>query len=522
MKNTLLRYRFKDYSGYDSEHLYSAEKLLEQNKENEKNVITNEQLKYIMKNVKEIFNYKYNSFNINYNDNGFKNTHKLFEINESPFNPDDWWITTAGLVGAIEINGIEVPSKHEETSDENYGGGYENNKYDIQITISTRFDEDKDNKHLYFLCKMLSCGDLEFNEFAPETEVDNLFNILLIHLLKMQLKMAYNQGIYKAYQNFKRNDSKIKGSIDFARHIKDNIMFTGRIAYNTRENTYDNETNYLILYAYEYLKKKYPSSVQAILLNDNQTRKIITELKELTPGRYNNDVKKVISKCMRPISHPYYQKSEMVRKTCIRILQNMGLSIFNGTKEEVCGLLYYVPDLWENFLINSYYKYNDSNIKVDKQRNYYIFSASQGNQQINDGDGKEFTKNIRPDFVFSKEDKEVFILDAKFKPRWYDSAKKSMIHGSIYNDYLQVINYMVTANIKAAGVIFPTNKSKLEGNEHKISKENDQNRFYCFDVNIPQITEDNMYRPYMEWSKEFDEQLKTCIKEINAVIIKNY
>lgn len=35
------------------------------------------------------------------------------------------------------------------------------------------------------------------------------------------------QGIYREYQNFKHNDAKLKGTIDWKRHIAQNIPFAG-------------------------------------------------------------------------------------------------------------------------------------------------------------------------------------------------------------------------------------------------------------------------------------------------------
>ena len=75
------------------------------------------------------------------------------------------------------------------------------------------------------------------------------------------LRSALQQGLYREYQTFKYNDSKIKGTIDVNKYIAKNVPFMGKVAYSTREYAQDNDITELIRHTIEFMKtKKYGQS----------------------------------------------------------------------------------------------------------------------------------------------------------------------------------------------------------------------------------------------------------------------
>lgn len=92
------------------------------------------------------------------------------------------------------------------------------------------------------------------------------------------------QGIYREYQNFKHNDTKLKGTIDWGRHIAHNIPFVGHVAYSTREYTYDNDMTELIRHTIEFMKSKRYG--QSVLCLDQETIDNVKSIISLTPS-YN-------------------------------------------------------------------------------------------------------------------------------------------------------------------------------------------------------------------------------------------
>lgn len=79
--------------------------------------------------------------------------------------------------------------------------------------------------------------------------------MILAIIFAIQIARAYRKGIYRRYRTYENNDSKLKGRIDVARHIRLNPIFNGNIAYSSREYTADNDMNRMILTAYTSLQK---------------------------------------------------------------------------------------------------------------------------------------------------------------------------------------------------------------------------------------------------------------------------
>lgn len=123
----------------------------------------------------------------------------------------------------------------------------------LQIKIKSRFDEGRDDYLLhYMLQKVFSFNLFDLNHNNEKEDVFDFIMFMFPHLLKN----AMRQGIYREYQNFKHNDAKLKGTIDWKRHIAQNIPFAGNVAYSTREYTYDNDMTELIRHTIEFMKSK--------------------------------------------------------------------------------------------------------------------------------------------------------------------------------------------------------------------------------------------------------------------------
>jgi len=195
-----------------------------------------------------------------------------------------------------------------------------------QLTISSRFEKvetnDKGEKiHKdYFLHYMLQkVFAINIFKFDQTKEKENIWDFLL-YLFPYYLKKAYTQGLFKAYRREQYNDANVKGTIDVARHIRINIPFAGKIAYNTREHSYDNPVTQLIRHTIEYIKTHPFGS--GILNCDSDTRDIVSKICFVTNSHYNkNKRQKVISANIKPISHPYFTEYKILQKICFNQCQ---------------------------------------------------------------------------------------------------------------------------------------------------------------------------------------------------------
>jgi 5-methylcytosine-specific restriction endonuclease McrBC regulatory subunit McrC len=215
----------------------------------------------------------------------------------------------------------------------------------VQLTIGSRFDDDKNKQYFlqYMLHKVFAINMVDLNTKADN---ENIWDFLLMFMFPYFLNNALRQGVYKEYQKKKNNDFNVKGTIDIARHIKRNIPFMGKVAYNTREFSYDNSTTQLIRHTAEYIIQKGFSNA----LNPNsETIENVNIIRKATPDYNIRDRQKVISKNYKKVKHPFFTEYEPLRNICMRILRHEGVSMENS-ENKVHGLLFDGAWLWEEYL----------------------------------------------------------------------------------------------------------------------------------------------------------------------------
>ena len=389
-------------------------------------------------------------------------------------------------------------------------------KLNVTLQICSRMD---DNNKPYFLTTMLLRDKIKFNDNQVPSNEDEVMDYLMLFYLKQQLLDAYQKGFYRRYQRFEKNDDRLRGSIDIARHIRENMgQRNGKIAYSYRENTINNDLNRLIIAAYEYLKKKYYDLVTENFDNNSDLTEIITTLK-IETGYSNENIRSIVSKNLKPITSPYYIEYENLRIICLRILRDEAIFIFNGdTEQKVNGFLVYLPTLWEKFLEEKMQPVVDEmqpKITLESQKEVNIF-----------GKNNKYVQDTRPDFVLSEENQYFMVMDAKFKPKWEDvfkdvfkkNRKLRASEDGLLIDYNKCIRDMNSLGAHATGVIFPvqnditeiirnasTDKNEAWKNENfliKISKYNQIDCFYMLPIMVPKVNQD-----YSKWQKEFDERI---------------
>jgi 5-methylcytosine-specific restriction endonuclease McrBC regulatory subunit McrC len=302
-----------------------------------------------------------------------------------------------------------------------------------QLTISSRFAKDENNDYFlhYMLQKVFAINLLKFDQ-TPNKE--NIWDFLL-YLFPYYLKKAYSQGIYKAYKKEEYNDTNVKGSIDVKRHLLMNLPFTGKIAYTTREHSYNNNLTQLIRHTIEYIRTHPYGS--GVLTSDSELRDIVSKFIFVTNKTYNcNSRQKVITANLRPVTHPYFTEYSALQKICLKILRHEKIT-FGKEKDKVYGLLFDGAWLWEEYL-NTILKENfiHPENKTGKHR-HLLFENSQP---------------IYPDFISKDEPKTVG--DAKYIPldRQHAYSENSEKATSIY---YKTIAYMYRFSSNNGFLIFP-------------------------------------------------------------------
>lgn len=338
-----------------------------------------------------------------------------------------------------------------------------------RMRIRSRFDQNENNDFFlhYMLQKVLSINLFDLNHGSSQ---DNVLDLLEL-LFPTFLHKALAQGIYREYRKYEHNDSNIRGGIDFSRHIRQNIPFQGRVAYNTREHTADNNVMQLIRHTIEHINRRQLG--RSILTANKDVTEDVQLVYSLTSSYNRNERQRVVMKNLRPVSHPYYTCYRPLQQLCLQILRHDSV-MYADNDNEICGLLFDGAWLWEEYV---------ATLLKDKGFEHPENKKNKGGICI-----FKNNKGIRyPDYY-----NDNFVLDAKYKKfESYDDASKVG-----RDDIHQLVTYMYMLKIKKSGFIFPytngsINQSPLELNGYggwmymygiEISKNTNDYRIFCEDM----------------------------------------
>jgi len=126
---------------------------------------------------------------------------------------------------------------------------------DERLVIESRFASDGNDYFLQYLINRV----FDFPnvvEFSTQANRENQLFKWLLFLFPRYLKMAMRKGPYKTYITRKYNDANFRGTLNVSRHIRTNTPFTGEIAYDKREYSYENDVMELVRHTIEFIRQK--------------------------------------------------------------------------------------------------------------------------------------------------------------------------------------------------------------------------------------------------------------------------
>lgn len=340
------------------------------------------------------------------------------------------------------------------------------------MTIRSRFSLDDGDD--FFLQYMLETV-LHYNvtKHQLNSQRNQSFYDLLVFLFPYYLNQAMSKGIYKEYVRNNYNDSHLRGRIDISRHIRQNALFTGRIAYQTREFSFDNPVNQLIRHTIEKICHHH-----AFILDIEPTiREHVQVIRQLTPSYSLMDRETVLLKNINsPLRHGYFEEYGQLQDLCIRILQEEKIH-FGNQDQHINGFLIDIAWLWEEYIgkVTNWEHYGrGSNLKT-----LHLFKNPVHSPRY-------------PDFVYKS-----IPIDTKYK-RFLDSR----------NDYNQLTAYVHILQAKQGGFIQPsTEKSGLEeiGELSGLG-----GKLFSYYFQIPQA-----YTGYDDFYQQMKNEEKRMLEKIN-------
>jgi 5-methylcytosine-specific restriction enzyme subunit McrC len=261
----------------------------------------------------------------------------------------------------------------------------------LTIEIHPKADkDDDDNKWKGVLLKMLmACGKLKAESTGAANVKRQHLNLLEVYfeLYLLEVNNLIRKGLIKRYRKQTHNTKALKGKLEFAGHIRHNLVHKER--FYTTHQVYDNE--HLL---HQILDKALTIVDQFTIgsrLND-LSKRVTLNFPEVE--RKNITHKQLNSIQLNRKSNNYGYALELARL----IILNYSPDISSG-KEKMLSLLFDMNQLWEEYILKQLQKacYN-TGIEISGQ------------------ESKSFWGNnsLRPDIVLRKGN-HTYIIDTKWK-----------------------------------------------------------------------------------------------------------
>ncbi len=371
------------------------------------------------------------------------------------------------------------------------------------LSIRSRFAQD--NGDDYFLHYMLQkVFNINISTLEHTTDRNKAFQFLP-YLFKYYFLQAMSQGLYKKYVWNKYNDSKVKGTIDIARHIKHNFIFTGNIAYNVREHSYDNNINQLIRHTIEYISNL---KMFSMMLESDDMIDLVQDIRSITPTYSEKNRQQVINNNLKSDIHPYYYEYEPLRQICLQILMEDDELKYGRAENKIYGVLFDAAWLWEEYLNTLISEIDSSFIHTRNKEGVGMICM------LKNKDNKPKYWQAYPDFY-----SEVLgiVMDAKYK-------HANGINQIDSKDKMQIISYMHVLGLKKGVFLHPAD-NKHAGNisygKLNIPDKNTDEYVYQYCFKIPQ-GEINCMQDFIDKitvsENEFIEYWKSVLKNNNETV----
>lgn len=324
------------------------------------------------------------------------------------------------------------------------------------IAIGSRFSSKQNNNIskdyflLYLLQKTLGISLFESLKSNSGNNLESALDFLLL-LFPAIFKKALSQGMFKQYVRRSYNDANIRGVIDVPRHIRYNIPANGKVAYNTREFSYDNPITQLIRHTIEYLRRH--SFGKSLLTGDAVMRSFVQQIIQATPSYVANQRQQIIVQNLRPIAHPLYTQYAMLQQLCVRILRYEKISYSDKESNKIHGVLIDMNWLWEEYVAQI----------LSEKTSLGHYTRKNAFNLLKKEDGEQFQKVI-PDY-FGVHEGENIVADAKYM--FLNNSDQLKVEKAMAV-YYKTIMYMYRFNSKTGLLLYPY-KPQSENPENEIA-----------------------------------------------------
>jgi len=305
-------------------------------------------------------------------------------------------------------------------------------------------------------------------KIKPNTILDLYFELFI-----KEVEYLFHNGLVKQYRKKEGNVTALKGSLQFALHLQQNLTHQER--FYVRHTTYDVEHKlHFILFKTLRLLKQINTNT---LLN-SRIGNLLLNFPEMPDIR---------------VSEITFDKLVLNRKTQIYtkaieisrlILLQYHPDLSKG-RNHVLALMFDMNKLWEKFVLVSLRRNKLSDITITDQTSKYFWKPRNG-----------YRSTIRPDIIIKKNKENCLVLDTKWKNlNGYNPSPEDLRQMYVYHEYYKArkvaLVYPGSELLKITGTYLDPISSK------EIDKE-------CSIFSIPPQTDikkwqENIYNEFETW-----------------------
>jgi len=294
-----------------------------------------------------------------------------------------------------------------------------------------------------------------------------------------EIEYLLHRGLIKKYRKTEGNKTSLKGSIQFAKHISQNLVHQER--FYVRYSTYDKEHD---IHAILYKTLKLLNRINTNISLNSRLGSVLLDFPELYDIKISESVfdKIVLNRKIKP----YKNALEIARMLLLNYHPDLSHGINN-----ILALMFDMNLLWERFVYVSLHKYKSGNTTIAAQNTMSFWKPDSGNRS-----------SIRPDIVLNRNTDTCVVLDTKWKN----------LNGSNPSpeDLRQMFVYMEYFGAKKVALVYPgAEYSNKSGHyyDHGQTRPGELSDEECSIISI------GVEPDIRKWQKEIHEKISDWVEE---------
>lgn len=359
-----------------------------------------------------------------------------------------------------------------------YVGVIQIGSYTIEVLPKTDKNGDKRFWRDALIGMLKAVGD--FNTDAPSSSALNLKanSILELYyeLFVRETEYILYRGLVKQYRKADGNVSALKGSLQFSKHLQQNLVHQER--FYVRHTTYD--TQHLL---HSILHK-----ALRLLNRINQNPDLSSRI-----GALLLNFPEMLDVC---VSEELFNRIQFNRKTesyqyAIKIARLLLLNYhpdLSRGQNDVLALMFDMNLLWERFVYVSLRNNKDVNTKIKAQNTKSFWKPNKG-----------YKSSVRPDILIEHPNGENVVLDTKWKN--INNANPSV------DDLRQMYVYSNYYNADNVALVYPGQDYVIREGNYYDPNTNDLTNKNCSVISLP------VFKNNKNWQIEINNGIKYWIND---------